>query len=77
MAIAYDIELDVRHEESPIPTIRTKETLDTLTTGGILKVLTSKESTVQNIRTLVKNQAFELLLHVKVEDSYVFFIKKL
>lgn len=77
MTIAYDIELDVRHEESPIPTIRTKETLDTLTTGGILKVLTSKESTVQNIRTLVKNQAFELLLHVKVEDSYVFFIKKL
>ena len=47
MTVQYDIELDVRHEDSPVPTIRTKETLDTMASGDILKVITGKESTVK------------------------------
>lgn len=76
MTIAYDIELDVRHEESPIPTIRTKETLDTMASGGILKVVTGRESTVKNIRTLVTNNPYELVCYSSAGNLHTFIIKK-
>ncbi|PPC82908.1 MAG: SirA family protein [Methylotenera sp.] len=76
MTIKFDTILDVRHEDSPIPTIRTKETLDTLPLGTILKVITSKESTVSNIRTLIANNPFTLLNELKNEEGFVFFIQK-
>lgn len=77
MMIQFNVILDVTSDESPVPTIRTKETLDTLTSGQVLKVVTSKESTIKNIRTLVANSPFELLDNIKNEEGFVFFIKKL
>jgi TusA-related sulfurtransferase len=77
MMIQFNVMLDVTSDESPVPTIRTKETLDTLTSGQVLKVVTSKESTIKNIRTLVANNPFELLDNMKNEEGFVFFIKKL
>lgn len=76
MTIKFDFVLDVRHEDSPIPTIRTKETLDILPPGSILKVITSKESTVKNIRTLTATNPFTLLQELKSEEGFVFFIQK-
>lgn len=75
--IQFNVMLDVTSDESPVPTIRTKETLDTLASGEVLKVVTSKESTVKNIRTLVANNPFELLDNRKNKEGFVFFIKKL
>lgn len=76
MSIKFDTILDVRHEDSPVPTIRTKETLDTLPLGTVLKVITSKESTVNNIRTLIANNPFTLLKELKNEEGFVFLIQK-
>lgn len=77
MSQHYDVLLDVRHEDSPIPTIRAKEVLDGLASGDILKVITSKESTVKNIRTLIANNPFDLVEHNKDHEGFVFLIKKL
>lgn len=76
MTISFNSVLDVRHEDSPIPTIRTKEALDALPSGDILKVITSKESTISNIRTLVANNQFTLLQELKNEEGFVFLIQK-
>jgi TusA-related sulfurtransferase len=76
MTINFNSVLDVRHEDSPIPTIRTKEALDALPSGEILKVITSKESTISNIRTLVANNQFTLLQELKNEEGFVFLIQK-
>ncbi len=76
MTINFDTVLDVRHEDSPIPTIRTKETLDTLPPGSVLKVITSQESTVKNIRTLVTNNPFTLVQEQKTAEEFIFFIQK-
>jgi tRNA 2-thiouridine synthesizing protein A len=73
----YDVLLDVRHEDSPTPTIRTKEVLDGLASGEILKVITSKESTIKNIRTLVANNPYHLVDHSKSDEGFVFIIQKL
>ncbi len=72
----YNVLLDVRHEDSPIPTIRAKEMLDTIGVGEILKVITSKESTIKNLKTLVANNPFHLLEHSKNSEGFVFFIQK-
>ncbi|MDD2834423.1 MAG: sulfurtransferase TusA family protein [Methylotenera sp.] len=77
MTINHNAILDVRHEDSPIPTIRTKEALEALATGDVLKVITSKESTVKNIRTLVANNPYSLLKDIKNDEGYVFLIEKL
>lgn len=72
----YDVLLDVRHEDSPIPTIRAKEILDSLASGKVLKVMTSKESTVKNLRTLIANNPFNLIEHNKSNEDFIFFIEK-
>lgn len=71
-----DAVLDVRHEDSPVPTIKTKEFLDELSTGDVLKVITSKESTIKNIRMLVANNPFVLLHESKTEEGFIFLIEK-
>ncbi|TFW70294.1 sulfurtransferase TusA family protein [Methylotenera oryzisoli] len=76
MTINFDTVLDVRHEDSPIPTIRTKEVLDALPNGQVLKVITNKESSVRNIRTLVANNPFTLLHELKNAEDFLFFIQK-
>jgi TusA-related sulfurtransferase len=67
----------MREEDSPIPTIRTKEVLDNIGKGNVLKVITSKESTIKNIKTLVANNPFNLIDHGKTDEGFVFFIEKL
>lgn len=73
----YDIFLDATEEDCPMPTILTKNTLDTMSAGQILKLLTSKEGTIRNIRTFVANNPYELLAESKEEEGFVFIIRKL
>lgn len=68
--------LDVIGEESPTPVIRTKDALDTLSAGQILKVLTSKQSAIDNIQTLSANNPFTILSEEKVDDHFVVLIQK-
>ena len=77
MNTTYDLILDATQDDCPIPTIKAKEVLDTLTSGDILKVVTSKEGTINNLRTLVKNNTYELLKESKSNDLFNFYIKKL
>lgn len=77
MLSIYDTELDVRHEESPVPTILAKSALDKLLPNQLLKLVTGKPSTVDNIRTLVKNNPYELISLNQKDGIYEFIIKKI
>ncbi len=68
--------LDASGEESPIPVIRTKESLDQLAAGEILKVVTDKQSAIDNIQTLVSNNPFKILKQDKEETNFVVYIEK-
>ncbi len=69
--------LDVLGEESPTPVIKTKEILDTLNPGEVLKVLTSKQSAVDNIQTLISNHPYEIIKQEKIDEQLILLIKKL
>jgi len=75
--IIYDVVLDATQEDCPLPTILTKNTLDTMLVGQILKLITSNEGTIRNIRTFTANNSCELLRELTTEEGFIFLIKKL
>lgn len=77
MHIEHHVLLDATAHDCPLPTIQTKDALDNMASGQILKVITSKEGTVKNIRTLVANNPCELLSEVTTAEGFIFMIKKL
>lgn len=72
----YQAQLNLGDVDSPIPMIRTKETLDLLSANDVLKVTVERDSAVQNIKTLIANNTFELLQESKEAGQYVLWIKK-
>ena len=77
MVVDFNCLLDATLDEPPVPIIRTKEILDSMSPGEILKLIAGKEGTVRNIRTFVANNQCELLSEFKCDDGFVFMIKKL
>ena len=77
MHIDYDELLDATQDDCPVPTVKTKEMLDKMAAGAVLKLLTSKEGTVRNIRTFVRNNPYELLRETKGAGNFHFYIRKL
>ena len=77
MSIHYDVLLDATQHDCPVPTIKTKEMLDEMLPGAVLKVITSKDGTVKNLRTFVKNNGYELVHETKSAKGFLFYIKKL
>lgn len=74
---AYDVLVDARDEDCPIPTIRTKEALDAMPPGAVLKLVTGKEGTLRNIRVFASNNPCEVLSEIRDADGFVFYIRKL
>jgi tRNA 2-thiouridine synthesizing protein A len=76
MNIDYKALVDATQDDCPVPTIKTKEALDAMSGNEILKVITSKEGTVKNIRTLVRQHAYALIHETKTDEGFVFYIQK-
>jgi len=75
MAIVHDFELDVRGEACPYPLIRTKQQVDRLQKGEVLKVLASDPVAPQNIDAWANKSGNELLA-VEVEGgTYNIFVQ--
>ena len=77
MHINYNVLLDATKDDCPIPVIKTKEVLDTMGVGEVLKVITTREGTIKNIRTFVSNNHYKLLKQFKEDENINFYIEKL
>lgn len=76
MGIVHDFELDVRGEACPYPLIRTKQQVDKLQKGEVLKVLANDPVAPQNIESWA-NKAGNKLLAVEVDGgTYNIFVHK-
>ena len=76
MTISHDILLDLTGMESPIPVIKTKETLDSMSVGQVLCLMTDSESASKNIRTLIINNPYELIRLSTRKEVSTFIIRK-
>ncbi len=76
MATVHDFELDVRGEASPYPLLKTKQHLEKLQKGEVLKVIASNSVALQDIDAWSKKSGNELL-EVEINGSiYNIFILK-
>ena len=76
MVIAHNFELDVRDEACPYPLIRTKQLVEKLKPGEVLKVLASDPVAPQNIDAWAKKSGNELLAIEANNGNYNIFVRK-
>ncbi len=76
MTIVHDFELDVRGEACPYPLIRTKQQVDKLQKGQVLKILASDPVAPQNIDAWAKKSGNELLAVEAIKGNYSIFVRK-
>ena len=72
----FDKELDARGLSCPLPILKTKKSLNELTSGQVLKVIATDPGSIKDMQAFA-NQTGNPLLSTSEEDkTYVFFLKK-
>jgi len=74
--VDFDKELDARGLSCPLPILKTKKSLNELTSGQVLKVIATDPGSIKDMQAFA-NQTGNPLLSTSEEDkTYVFFLKK-
>lgn len=72
----FDQELDSRNESCPIPVMKTKKLLKTMSSGEVLHVIATDPASVQDIAILLEAMDDELIEKSEGGGEYHFYIKK-
>jgi tRNA 2-thiouridine synthesizing protein A len=72
----YDKELDARGLNCPLPILRTKKSLNELTTGQVLKVSATDPGAVKDIQAFTKQTGNELMSSAAANGEFIFMIRK-
>jgi len=72
----FSKELDARGLNCPLPIIKTKKALSELTSGQVLKVLSTDAGSVKDMQAFASQTGNELLGSEAQGTEYVFFLKK-
>jgi tRNA 2-thiouridine synthesizing protein A len=72
----HDKELDARGLSCPLPIVKTKKALNDMTTGQVLRVISTDTGSVKDMQAFA-NQTGNQLLETKEEGGeFVFFMQK-
>jgi tRNA 2-thiouridine synthesizing protein A len=72
----FDKELDVRRLACPMPVVKTKKMLVTMSPGQILKVVATDPGAVSDMKAFSEATGHELLSAETSGEEFVFFLKK-
>lgn len=72
----FDKELDARGLNCPLPILRTKKSLNELTSGQVLKVCATDPGSVKDMQAFVKQTGNELVSTAENGGEYVFLLRK-
>ncbi|MCB1935810.1 MAG: sulfurtransferase TusA family protein [Nitrosomonas sp.] len=72
----FDIELDARGLVCPLPILRTKQALATMTSGQILKIVATDPGAVIDFQVFAEQTGNTLLSMSEDDEEFVFFLKK-
>lgn len=75
-SISYDRELDARGLNCPLPILRTKKSLNEMTSGQILKILATDPGSVRDFQAFSKQTGNELLAHSDAGGQFLFLMRK-
>lgn len=71
-----DQELDARGLSCPLPILRTKKMLGTMTPGQVLKVVATDKGSLKDMEAFSKQTGNELLSGTEEGGEFVFYLKK-
>lgn len=71
-----DKELDARGLNCPLPILKTKKSLSDMTTGQVLKVISTDAGSVKDMQAFANQTGNVLVSQSEVNGEYVFFMQK-
>lgn len=71
-----DMELDASGLSCPLPILKTRKMLSTMTAGQVLKVISSDQGSVKDIPAFVNQTGNELLSSTEENNKYIFLLRK-
>jgi tRNA 2-thiouridine synthesizing protein A len=72
----FDRELDARGLSCPLPILKTKKSLNDLTSGQVLKVIATDPGSVKDMQAFSKQTGNPLLESAQQDKDYVFYLRK-
>ena len=72
----FDKELDARGLNCPLPILRAKKALTGMTSGQVLRVLSTDPGSVKDFGAFAKQTGNELLDYVANNKEYTFLLKR-
>ena len=72
----FNQELDARGLNCPLPILRTKKALSTLSTGQVLKITATDPGSVKDMQAFAKQTGNELLSASELAGEFVFYVKR-
>ena len=74
--IHVDREIDTRGLNCPLPILRAKKALADLTSGQVLKVVSTDPGSMRDFKAFCKQTGNELLLQQAIEKDFIHFLKR-
>lgn len=72
----FDVELDVRKLSCPLPILRTKKSLATMSSGQVLKVMATDGGAPRDFADFCSKTGNELLSSSEENGEFVFLIRR-
>jgi tRNA 2-thiouridine synthesizing protein A len=72
----YDLELDARGLNCPLPILRAKKSIQTLNSGQVLRIVATDPGSVKDFEAFCKQTGNELLASTQQSGEYLFDIRK-
>ena len=72
----FDKELDARGLSCPLPILKTKKSLNDLTSGQVLKVTATDPGSIKDMEAFSSQTGNALLSSTEENKTYVFYIRK-
>jgi tRNA 2-thiouridine synthesizing protein A len=72
----FDKELDARGLSCPLPILKTKKSLNELTSGQVLKVVATDPGSIKDMQAFATQTGNPLLSTTEENKTYVFYLKK-
>jgi tRNA 2-thiouridine synthesizing protein A len=72
----FDQELNARGLSCPLPIVKTKKALSGMTSGQVLKVISTDTGSVKDMAAFAEQTGNPLLAQEEVNGEFVFYMKK-
>jgi tRNA 2-thiouridine synthesizing protein A len=76
VAMHFDREVDARGLNCPLPILRTKKSLNEMTSGQVIKVLATDSGSVRDFQAFSRQTGNDLLASDATGGEFVFFLRK-